>query len=320
MASTAQPTIVSTNDTVQFTTSIFNDDTSNVSQLYFTTSTLPAGATVSKITADRAGCSTTTTPLCTFGALRPQESVRVTIIFTTPSVADASVTSCPLGSTGYQAPPLTTLSGSAPYYCVDLRWYANGFPTTDGGNSHGDFFDWFDGAGLNGDATNFRGRFVYLDNQTLVRDGQTISKSNKQSTSALVPDVNLPATVADESGVTETLTCTTPPGTTFDCGTLTSAWSQIDVANGKDYQSLNTPFSITIQFYQAPSNLKGSSPVGYHTWFDPISNTTNSELIKDACQLKGGVPTATSPIPCLTVTNGGKAVTIWTFHNGGMRF
>ena len=144
---TALPTAVSTSDTVQFTTSIKNAGTSNVSQLYFTTATLPAGATVTNITSDRSGCSITATPLCTFSALRPGDSVSVTVIFTTPAVADSSVTSCTLGSSGFNG-SLTTLSGSAPYFCVDLRWYANGFPTSDGGTSHGDFFDWFDGVAL----------------------------------------------------------------------------------------------------------------------------------------------------------------------------
>jgi hypothetical protein len=317
-ASTAQPTAVSTSETVQFTTSIYNADTSNVSQLYFSTSALPAGATVSKISSDRAGCATTSTPLCTFGALRPQESVRVTIIFTTPSTADSTLTECPLGSTGYQGGILTTLTGNPQSFCVDLRWYANGFPTSDGGNSHGDFFDWFDGTTLNGDAINFHGRFVYLDGQKVTGNSLNVSNSNKQGTQVSVNDLNIPVTVLD--GPTVPRICTTTivliDGSTFDCTTLSSETSEVNVAKGNNVSL----FAILVKFYQAPGNLKGSSPVALHQFTDPATGLLRTEAISSQCQLKSGVPTAQSPIPCLVVANGGKQGTIWTRHNGKFNY
>jgi hypothetical protein len=313
-ATTAQPTTVSTNDTVQFTTSIFNDDTSNVSQLYFTTLTNPGGATVSSITADRPGCAIDTTPLCTFGALRPEEHVRVTIILTTPAVANASVTTCPVGPAGQPA----TLSGSAPYFCVDLRWYANGFPEG-GNNSHGDYFDWFDGATLNGDAINFRGRFVYLSGQKVVGNSLNVGTSNKQGTQATVNDLDIPVTVLDGPNVPKI--CTTGlitlvggahSGETFDCATLTSETSDVNVDNS----NIVSTFALLVKFNQAPSGLKGSNPRALHQYTTP-GGAIITESITNQCTFVAGVPTN---IPCLVVGNGAKQVTIWNDHNGKFNF
>lgn len=311
---TAQPTTVSTNDTVQFTTSIKNVDTSNVSQLYFATATLPAGAAVSKITSDRAGaCSTTSTPLCSFGALRPGESVRVTVIFTTPAVANAAITSCQVGSSGYLG-SIATLSGSAPYFCVDLRWYANGFPTSDGGTSHGDFFDWFDGAALNGDTVNFHGRFVFQNGQKVVANSLSVGNSNKQGTQATVDNLDIPVTVLDGPNVPKI--CTTSialtAGGTFDCTTLSSETSDVNVANG----NILSKFAILVKFNQAPAGLKGSNPRALHQYVNTLGATVN-ELITNQCQFSAGVPTN---IPCLVVGKGAKQVTIWNDHNGKFQF
>ncbi|MEA2609342.1 MAG: hypothetical protein QOJ75_1585, partial [Chloroflexota bacterium] len=240
-------------------------------------------------------------------------------ILTVPSGTIGAPTGCNVGGEGYLGDhPFVDFHG--PAACITGRWALNGSTLSDGGTSHGDFINWFDGAALNGDAVNFHGRFVYLDDNTKnVQNGQVIDRSNRQATSVLVNGINIPATVADEGGVTETFPdCPPPPpGTTFDCRSLTSAWSQVSVANGL---SAGTPFSITILFYQGPNNLKGSKPVGYHTWVD-TSNVIQSELINKTCVLTtAGVPTANSPIPCLVVSSGGKAVTIWTLHNGGFKF
>jgi hypothetical protein len=315
---TAQPTMVSTNDTVQFTTSIYNHDTSNVSQLYFSALSTPAGATVSAITASREGCSTTTTPLCSFGALRPEESVRVTIIFTTPAVADSSITSCPLGSNAYLG-TLTTLTGSPPYFCVDLRWSANGFPEG-GNNSHGDYFDWFDGAALNGDAVNFHGRFVYVNGQQqIVANSLNVGNGNRQGTQASVNDLDIPVTVLDGPNVPKI--CTTGlinlfggahSGETFDCSTLTSETSDVNVDNSN---IVNT-FGLLVKFYQAPSGLKGNNPRALHQYTTP-AGAIITEVITNQCTFVAGVPTN---IPCLVVGNGAKQVTIWNDHNGKYNF
>ncbi len=315
-ATTALPTTVSTSDTVQFNATITNKDKSNVSQLYFTTSSLPAGATVSSISSPGrpTACSTTATPLCTFGTLRPGDSVGVTVIFTTPASTTQSVTTCPVGSNGTSA----TLSGHAPYFCVDLRWYANGFPTG-GNNSHGDFFDWFDGAAFSGDAVDFHGRFVYLNGQKVVANGLTVSSSNRQGTQASVNDLNIPVTVQDGPGVARI--CTTGvitlggglhSGQSFDCSTLSSETSDVNVAQGNNVSL----FAILIKFYQAPNNLKGSSPVALHQYTAPGGGLV-TETITNQCQFTNGVPTT---VPCLVIGSGAKQVTIWNIHNGKFNF
>lgn len=314
-ATTAQPTTVSTSETIRFTTSIKNVDTSNVSQLYFTTSSLPPGATVTQISsAERpTACSTTSTPLCSFGALRPGQSVGITITFTSPATVDPTIPACVVGSYGHQG-ATTTLSGSGPYFCVDLRWYANGFPTSDGGTSHGDFFSWNDGASLSGDAINFRGRFVYLNGQKVVGNSLNVSNSNKQGTQASVNDLDIPVTVLDGPGVPKicTTTLTLDNGQTFDCTKLSSETSDVNVAQG-DTVLL---FTILVKFNQAPNGLKGNSPVALHQYVTPGGATVN-EAITTKCQFTAGVPNS---IPCLVVGSGAKSVIIWNTHNGKFQF
>jgi hypothetical protein len=246
----------------------------------------------------------------------------VTVILTAPAIpappSAPAPTSCLVGSNGHLGATETLSFGGSPAFCVDLRWYSNGFPTSDGGTSHGDFFDWFDGAGLNGDAINFRGRFVYLDGQKTVANSLSVSNSNKQGTQATVNNLNIPVTVQDGPTIPRICTgvITLTNGTTFDCGTLTSETSIVDVANGNTVAL----FAIFTKFNQAPTNLKGNAPVALHEYVDPATQDTIVETIASACKLKNGVPTAASPIPCLTVANGGKQVTIWNTHNGKFNY
>jgi hypothetical protein len=319
-ATTAEPTSVSTNETIQFTTSIKNVDTSNVSQLYFDILGNPAGFKVTKLTSSRSGnvCSLTTMPLCSFGALRPNESVTMTVVLTAPPTASSQLTSCEVGSDAYLGSHGSVDFGG-PAFCVDLRWYANGAPTSDGGTSHGDFFDWFDGAGLNGDAQDFKGRFVYQNGQKVVANNQNLGNSNKQSTQASVNNLNIGVTVQDGASLSDICTgvIELTGGGTFDCDTLTSETSIVDVDKG----NIVALFAILVKFQTAPTNLKGSSPMALHEYIDPDTLLTIREVIADTCILqKNGTPTAASPIPCLAVANGGKQATIWNDHNGKFQY
>ena len=141
----------------------------------------------------------------------------MTVILTSPASSVGAPTTAPSGSDGYQGSNgLVGFNG--PAFCVDLRWSANGAPSSDGGTSHGDYFNWFDGAGLSGDATNFRGRFVYLEGQKVVGNSLNVSNSNKQGTQVTVNDLNVPVTVLDGPTIPSicTGTITLTDGSSFD--------------------------------------------------------------------------------------------------------
>jgi hypothetical protein len=190
---------------------------------------------------------------------------------------------------------------------------ANGAPSSDGGTSHGDYFNWFDGAGLSGDATNFHGRFVYLDGQKVVGNSLNVSNSNKQGTQVTVNDLNVPVTVLDGPNIAPICTgiITLVDGSSFDCSTLTSEVSVVEVARGQTVKL----FPLLIKFNQAPANLKGNAPFAIHEVSPNVF-----EKISKPCVLKNGVPTSTSPVPCLVVSNGGKQVIIWNIRNGRSQF
>jgi hypothetical protein len=243
----------------------------------------------------------------------------VTVVLQAPSTAGAATT-CPVGSDSYLGSVGTLSFEGLPAFCITGRWSANGAPSSDGGTSHGDYFNWFDGAGLSSDAINFRGRFVYLDGQKIVANDLNVGSSNKQGTQATVNDLNIPVTVQDGPNVPSICTTTIllNDGSTFDCTTLTSETSVVDV----DFGNTVKLFPILVKFNQAPTNLKGNAPFAIHQYVVPGSNPlqTITEKISASCVLKNGVPTAASPIPCLTVANGGKQVTIWNDHNGKFQF
>ena len=69
--------------------------------------------------------------------------------------------------------------------------------------------------------------------------------------------------------------------------------SVVEVARGQTVKL----FPLLIKFNQAPTNLKGSAPFAIHEVSPNVF-----EKISKPCVLKSGVPTSTSPVPCLVVS------------------
>lgn len=299
-ASGASSSAISAGKKVGFFEWLRNDDTSNISQLYLTAAATPAatvaGATWSIKTATggvvRAGACPTATPLnCSFGALRSGETVYIVAAFQTASnLVDGTVQG------------------------VHFEFKTTGTP---GGknNSHGDAKSIDDAAMVtsNGDAA---GDFNLDQPDLTVADNQNVSNANPQATSATVAGSSVGIAVGDSPSLTVPCTNNVPAG--FQCNSLTSLVSTVEVGNGKSFSNPNGPgtpgIKVIVTFKKAPSQLGGANPFAYHYFIDP-SGAGQVELITAPCVLSGGFPTNAGP--CLTVGN--NKVTVWLTHNGGLR-
>ncbi len=303
-ASAARPAVVSAGDVAGFVVSLTNSpNVSTLSQLYLEVQSITPGGTVYGAVPSQGKC--TTSPFkCTLGQLKPGKTATVTVAVQTP--LSSTLQSCPLGRDG----SVGFLATNPSYMCVDFVWTSTGTPGTDPSQSHGDQFHWLDGVSLSSDP-NFAGRFVFDSGQTTVADNSSLGNRNQQSTSTTV-GTGVPADVAD--GPANSDICDEgllPSGTVFDCDSLTSEWSTVNVDRGR---SQDAAFKIVISFFQLPNGLKGSNPRIYHHFLDFATSQPAAELITTKCSFTGGV---LDSVPCLIVQN--KAVTIWTTHNGGYR-
>jgi hypothetical protein len=295
--STTVPGMVSTSDTLRFTTSIFNADTSNVAQLFFTALVNGSPANVSLVTVtagtNTATCTYASTLACSFGQLRAQTGLTIQVILTTPSIATGAPTSCLVGGEGYNSSSrLVDFHGTAA--CITGRWALNGSTLSDGGTSHGDFLNWFDGAALNGDHLNFHGRYVTSGFQT-VGDDQGLGSGNKQTTQVVSPELGIGVTVADGTPASDW------------CSVCTSESSEVHVNNGVTYPA---GFRIDIQVLKGV--LKGSITTVYHQ----LDNGTVVPITA-SCP-KTGTPSP-SQLPCFTaksIGSGNTLITIYTAVNG----
>jgi hypothetical protein len=164
----AQPTTVTPGAYVQFRIWARNYDTSTVSQL-FLTETL--GATVYSASWSRsdgtAGTCPASNPLnCSFGQLKPRQSIDAVIILQTP----AAGTSMP----------------------VNFVWSTVGL-------GHGDSFPRTDSVGLNGTG-DFSGRFLLSSDVLPVGDAE-VTATNQQSTVVFSPTTGIGVSVEDGPGV-----------------------------------------------------------------------------------------------------------------------
>ncbi|MBI3748692.1 MAG: hypothetical protein HY262_07595 [Chloroflexi bacterium] len=299
----ASTTAVSAGKTVGFFEWLRNDGPSNISQLFVNVTSKPtasvAGAqwTIKDNGTGgvvRSGICPTVTPLvCSLGALNDGQTAYLVAAFTVASnVADGATEA------------------------ITFNWNTTGVPP--GKNkSHGDALSWLDSAAVtnNGDAA---GDFNFGDpNGLTVADNQKLTGKNQQATSATVVSTLTGAAVGDSPTLSIPCTDGVPAG--FQCSSLTSLVSTVEVGNGKIFSNPNgggTPgIKVIVSFAQAPNQLTGANPFAYHYYFDS-TGAPQVELITQICQYSGGFPTNIGP--CLTVGN--KQVTVWLTHNGGMRF
>lgn len=166
--SSAQPTTVSPGARVQFSIWAFNDDTSTVSQFFLTETT---GQTVysaswSNSNGTTGSCPATTPLNCSFGQLKPDQSIDAVIVLQTPT-------------SGLSMP-------------VNFVWSTVGI-------GHGDSFPVQDSVGLNG-TNDFSGRFL-ISSDSLVVGNVDVSTGNKQSTVVYSPATGIGVSVQDGPGV-----------------------------------------------------------------------------------------------------------------------
>jgi hypothetical protein len=169
LATGAQPTVVSPGAYVQFSTWARNDDTSTVSQFFLTESYERAIYSVNWTRSDgTTGTCPTTVPLdCSFGQLKPGDSIDAVIVLQAIS-------------TGTSMP-------------VEFVWSTVGL-------GHGDSFPVSDSVGLNG-TDDFSGRFLVTGSLLTVGDNETLSTGNKQSTIVYSPTTGIGVSVQDGPGV-----------------------------------------------------------------------------------------------------------------------
>jgi len=302
-ASGASSSAVSAGAKVGFFEWLRNDDSSNISQLYMTATTTPSATVAgaqwtikdSSGAVVRSGTCPTATPLaCSFGALNSTQTVYVVVAFTTSAnLADG------------------TIQG------VEFDFSATGTPP--GKNkSHGDVVPLTDSVTVtkNGDAA---GDFNFDQTSITVADNQKLTGKNQQATSATVGGSLTGVSVGDSPDLTTPCDSTLTSGfpSWFSCSLLTSLTSAIEVGNGKTFNNASggPGIEVKVSFSQGPNQLNGATPFVYHYWVD--ASGAHAELVTELCTYDAGnLPTNTNP--CLTPGN--KLVTVWLFHNGGMRF
>jgi hypothetical protein len=167
-ASSAVPGTVSPGAYVQFSIWARNDDTSTVSQFFLTETTNRTiySASWTRNNGATGTCGTAVPLNCSFGQLKPHESIDAVIVLQAPA-------------TGTTMP-------------VNFVWSTVGI-------GHGDSFPVTDSAAING-TDDFAGRFV-VDSGALVVGDADVTATNKHSTIVYSPVSGIGVTVQDGPGV-----------------------------------------------------------------------------------------------------------------------
>ena len=338
----ASPTTVSIGETVRFQTTLQNKDSSTISQLFlgvFSDGTLYSygtpvtyAATLTKTSANGntvsgdcgPGASGTQVD-CSVRNVKPDDIVQATFVLVVPATDGngdpyAGQAECPIGDgIGYDnvlSDNVRYLDG--PAMCVLSMWSANGDPSSDGGTSHGDTFNFNDGVLINDDLQDYRSRWVV--DQTEVANDQGVSPANPHSTKAIAPLTGIPVTVEDID--CDAAHYSDPGDVPTICTTLTGFGqiSRVDVAGGTALEcpteeNPHAPcvyhFTLKLDNSEVTSNPKGVNHV-YPGGFETITSK---------CTFAKG-STVPSAVPCIVVKKlpgGDLQVDVWTLHNGNIR-
>jgi hypothetical protein len=306
----ASSTAVSSGKTIGFFEWLRNPGSSNISQLFMNVSPPAAGTTAPgtllgvkwSIKTDsgtlvRSGtCTVGSTPLCSFGSLSAGQTVYVITAYQTPAgLADG-----------------TTLTQK-------LDFNSTGIPP--GGNkSHGDDVFSVDSVKISNSA-DAAGDFNFSDAGGVTVANAPVGGTNAQQTMLSLSAPFVGAFVNDSPGLAAAK-CTNAliadilvQNPWFSCKKLTSLTSLIEVGNGASFKNGNSPaIKVTVSFLNAPSQLNGGHPFGYHYFKDATGE--HAELVTELCTIVNNVPTNTTP--CLTL--GTNSITVWLFHNGNMKY
>jgi hypothetical protein len=286
--------LVKNGDIAGFRTTIKNNDTSTVSQLFLVDK--GSDGSVFSVTSSQGKCNAPGAgPLyCAFGQLKPGKTVTVT--FT-----------------------LTTIAAPATTNLVKVAYNTTGLGTTGGGdNSHGDSWpSTFATVSLT-NSDDFGGRYVADNSLKLIQNLQALSNANPHSTKTIVPSSDIYSTVED-------INCST--STDAICAGLTTGFGQVskvNVNNGDDVSGTpgTTLLHFTIQTYasEVPSGKNANNIFVIHTY--PVGTSFLTETISTVCTFSPKNNPVPANAPCLVVTKlggGSFQVDVWTFHNGGLR-
>jgi hypothetical protein len=244
----AIPPTVRPGEPVAFQVWARNDDTSTVSQFYLKAATAGTltSATWHKSSGQSGTCVGTSTYDCSFGQLKPQVTVYVTAVFTTPTAGSS------MG--------------------VNFVFSTTGLGSGTGDNSHGDTFQIPDSVALNSDA-DFGGRYITGSTLKTVQNDQTLGSGNKQSTIVYSPATGIGVTVEDGPGVSS--------GCASGCFGETS---EIHVGNGSSqYGAFKVV--VNLHSSEIPSGVNANNIVVYHDGV-AITTTCGKTPVADCYSVK----------------------------------
>jgi hypothetical protein len=208
-----------------------NFDTSTISQFNLTivTSGHLESATW-KIGSGPTRTCTETTYTCSFGQLKPKDTVYLTALFTAPATTTVEAT-------------MTN----------DFAFSASGQAPDGGDNSHGDTWPISNPVRVSS-SDDFGGRYLLSTDTKIVQNVQTLSSTNEQSTIVYSPATGIGVTVEDG------------PGLSGGCGvdaTWCSETSEIHVGDGSSqYGAFKVV--VNLRSSEVPSGTAANSIVVYH--------------------------------------------------------
>ena len=282
------PAVVTPGAAAGYRFTIHNGGSSNISQLYLTASVndLPASESPAPvfIDGDRSWlCEMDPVLYCAFGALNADDSITLTVAYTTSGTGTFDVTFY-LSSTGNTA--------------------SDNDPNSGKGNSHGDSLSYTFSTELSTNE-NFAGGFVLgADPETYEVKNGGVTRGNIQSTAAIPSGFDIPVTVQDGPNVPAG-TCAAVAGTFGEC-------SKVEVAEGFPVEG-GIKIVITVYWKSVPRNLDVQDVVVVHTLADGITTETINVSCSPTINLEPGCRDAAFD------SDRNLVITVWTLHNGGFK-
>jgi hypothetical protein len=284
------PSMVTPGAAAGYRFTIHNDGSSNIAQLYLTSSVdaapvyLEGDSAADKLRVDQACFPKDAVLDCDFGALNADASITLTVAYTTSGTGRFDATFY-LSSTG--------------------NTDSDNDPTTGKGNSHGDSLSYTFSTELSTNE-NFAGGFVVgTDPETYEVKNGDVTRRNIQSTAAIPSGFDIPVTVQDGPNVPAE-TCAAVAGAFGEC-------SKVEVAEGSDVPG-GINIIITVYWKSVPRNLNVDDVVVTHTLVD---GTT--QAIDTSCGSDPGAHLDPGCRDAVFDAYRNLVITVWTLHNGGLR-
>jgi hypothetical protein len=275
------PGTVSPGADAGYRVTITNNGPSNISALFLVSDQT---AEPSYVSAPSQGtCNPTGALFCSFGALADDQSVVVTVAYTTPLTGNSFGVIFQANTTG------NTFS--------DVK-----------GRSHGDTLfasPKVTSTALSNDP-DFAGGFV-IDETSFAND-QDVRRQNPQATSIDNFQSLVPVTIEDDLATDPA--CTIPA-----CSGAFGQWSSLSVAEGTNYRTANTPFKVTLLVWGGAAPGNTSNVYVLH-----VPDVGTPYVIDQICTFGETSPVPTNA-ECINVMKVGSnlKIEVWLFQNGFVR-